>query len=48
MSLHSFRPQDAPSSDEMEIRTLYRQLLDGWNQRNADAFACAGYLGYPF
>ncbi len=39
MSVHSFRPQDVPSSDEMEIRTLYRQMLDGWNQRNADAFA---------
>ena len=39
MSLHAFRPQGAPSSDEMEVRTLYRELLDGWNQRNADAFA---------
>ena len=39
MSLHPFRPQGAPSSDEMEVRTLYRELLDGWNKRNADAFA---------
>ena len=39
MSLHAFRPQGAPSSDEMEVRMLYRELLDGWNQRNADAFA---------
>jgi uncharacterized protein (TIGR02246 family) len=39
MSVHSFRQQDTPSSDEMEVRTLYRQLLDGWNQRNADVFA---------
>src|SRR6266516_1115550 len=31
--------QDAPSSDELEVRTLYRELLDGWNQRNAEAFA---------
>ena len=39
MSSHSLRQQDAPSSDEMEVRTLYRELLDGWNKRNADAFA---------
>ena len=39
MNLHTFGQQDAPSSDETEIRTLYRQMLDGWNQRNADAFA---------
>jgi uncharacterized protein (TIGR02246 family) len=39
MSLHTFGEQDAPSSDEMEVRTLYRELLDGWNQRNPDAFA---------
>ncbi len=38
MSLHAFRPQGAPSSDEMEVRTLYQQVLDGWNQHNADAF----------
>ena len=39
MSSHPFRQQDAPSSDEIEVRTLYRQMLDGWNQRSADAFA---------
>src|SRR5437867_2935330 len=39
MSVHAFRPQGAPSSNEMEVRTLYRELLDGWNQRNAAAFA---------
>ena len=39
MSLHAFRPQGAPSSDELEVRTLYQQVLDGWNQHNADAFA---------
>ena len=39
MSLHAFRPQDASSSDEMEVRTLYQQMLDGWNRHNADAFA---------
>ena len=39
MSLHAFQRQGAPSSDEMEVRTLYQQLLDGWNQHNAAAFA---------
>ena len=39
MSGHTIRPQGAPSPDEMEVRTLYRELLDGWNQRNAEAFA---------
>lgn len=34
-------PQQASalSPCEDEIRTLYRRLLDSWNQRNADAFA---------
>ena len=39
MSFHSVRQQDPSSFDEMEVRTLYRHLLDGWNQHNADAFA---------
>ncbi len=39
MSVHAFRPQGASASDELEVRTLYRELLDGWNQRNAEAFA---------
>ena len=39
MSSHPFRQQDVPSSEEIEIRTLYRQIIDGWNQRSADAFA---------
>jgi uncharacterized protein (TIGR02246 family) len=39
MSLPPFRKQDNASSDETEIRTLYRQVLDGWNKRSADAFA---------
>src|SRR5256714_15679837 len=39
MSLDAFPPQGASSSDEMEVRRLYRELLDGWNQHNADAFA---------
>ena len=39
MSSHTFRQQDAPSSDEIEVRTLYRQMLDGWNKRSAEAVA---------
>ena len=39
MNSHPFRQQDAPSSDEIEVRTLYRQVIDGWNQRSADTFA---------
>ncbi len=39
MSDNVSRPQETPSSDEMEVRTLYQQLLHGWNQQNADAFA---------
>jgi uncharacterized protein (TIGR02246 family) len=36
------------SSNESEIRSLYRQLLDSWNQRSAGGFAAliaeAGYI----
>jgi uncharacterized protein (TIGR02246 family) len=39
MNSQTFRPQDSPSPDEIEVRELYRQMLDGWNKRNADAFA---------
>jgi len=39
MSSHPFRQQDAPSSDEIEVRALYQQIIDSWNQRSADAFA---------
>ena len=39
MSVDSIRPQDASSPDEREVRRLYRHVLDGWNQRSADAFA---------
>lgn len=39
MSLPLYRKQNASSSDEIEVRTLYRQMLDGWNKRSADAFA---------
>ena len=39
MNSQTFRPQDSPSPDEIEVRELYRQMLDGWKKRNADAFA---------
>lgn len=38
MSTPAFRPQDA-ASQEIEIRALYREMLDGWNKQNADASA---------
>jgi uncharacterized protein (TIGR02246 family) len=41
MSSQTFQPHDSPSTDEHEVRALYRQLLDGWNKRSADAFAAA-------
>lgn len=39
MNSHTFGPQDSPSPDEIEVRELYRQMLDGWNKRSAGAFA---------
>ncbi|TMB75961.1 MAG: SgcJ/EcaC family oxidoreductase, partial [Chloroflexi bacterium] len=39
MSSQTFQPQDSLSPDEIEVRALYRQILDGWNKRSADAFA---------
>src|SRR5262245_32640891 len=39
MSLQASQPQDSPSPDETEVRALYRELLDSWNRRSADAFA---------
>jgi uncharacterized protein (TIGR02246 family) len=39
MSSQTFRAQNSPSPDEVEVRELYRQILDGWNKRNAEAFA---------
>ncbi len=39
MSSQTFQQQNSPSPDEVEIRSLYRQMLDGWNQRSAAAFA---------
>lgn len=39
MSTDVFRPPEMPSADETEVRALYRQMLDGWNQRDGDACA---------
>ena len=39
MSTQPSRPQDSPPPDEIEVCALYRQLLDSWNKRNANAFA---------
>lgn len=39
MSSEIFRPEDLLSTDEIGVRTLYRQLLDGWNKRSAEAMA---------
>ena len=39
MNSQTFRPQDSPSTDETEVRALYREMLDGWNKRSASAFA---------
>ena len=38
MSTGSSHPQAAPSHDA-DIGALYQQLLDGWNQRDAAAYA---------
>jgi uncharacterized protein (TIGR02246 family) len=53
MSSQTSRSQDASSSDETEVKALYRQLLERWNQRDAAAFAalyekngsCIGFDG---
>lgn len=39
MSSQTYRPQNSPSPDEIEVRELYRQMLEGWNKRDAGAFA---------
>jgi uncharacterized protein (TIGR02246 family) len=39
MSTQVPRPQESLSPDEIEVRALYRQLLDGWNKRSADEYA---------
>ena len=32
-------PEDTFSLDEIAVRTLYQQLIDSWNRRNAEDFA---------
>ena len=39
MNNYPFQQQGSPSSDEIEVRRLYQQLLDSWNRRDAAAFA---------
>ncbi|MHB8599528.1 MAG: SgcJ/EcaC family oxidoreductase [Ktedonobacteraceae bacterium] len=41
MSSQAFQAQGSLSSDESAVVALYRQLLDGWNRRSADAFAAS-------
>ena len=41
MSAPPSREHDAPSTDENAVRALYRQMLEGWNTRNPQAFAAA-------
>ncbi|MEO7910061.1 MAG: SgcJ/EcaC family oxidoreductase [Roseiflexaceae bacterium] len=39
MSTQSSHPQAAQSRDTTDIGALYQQLLEGWNQRDAAAYA---------
>jgi|SRR3954465_4720894 uncharacterized protein (TIGR02246 family) len=39
MSTQSSQPQAAQSRDTADLGALYQQLLDGWNQRDAAAYA---------
>jgi uncharacterized protein (TIGR02246 family) len=39
MGSQAFQVHDSSSADETEVRALYRQMLDGWNKRNPDAYA---------
>ena len=39
MSTQAYHPHAAQSRDAADIGALYQQLLDGWNQRNAAAYA---------
>lgn len=38
-SVSGQQPLPPTAADEMEVRALYRQVLEGWNQRDAAAFA---------
>jgi uncharacterized protein (TIGR02246 family) len=39
MSTHASHPPAAQSRDTADISALYQKLLDGWNQRDAAAYA---------
>src|SRR3978361_2258297 len=39
MSVQPGREHAAPAPDESAVRTLYCQMVEGWNTRNAEAFA---------
>jgi uncharacterized protein (TIGR02246 family) len=39
MSTHASHPHAAQSRDTADISALYQELLDGWNQRDAAAYA---------
>lgn len=39
MDSHTSRQHSVPSSDEMEVRKLYQQIMAGWNEHNAEKFA---------
>jgi hypothetical protein len=41
MSSQTSPSKDVPSADEAEVKALYRQLLERWNQRDAAAFAAS-------
>ena len=41
MLLETIQPSSTSAIDEAAVRTLYQQLMDGWNQGSGTAFAVA-------
>jgi uncharacterized protein (TIGR02246 family) len=41
MSRDLFRSDPSSATEEAAVRSLYRDLLDAWNQRDAEGFAAA-------
>ncbi|MFZ0512980.1 MAG: hypothetical protein WAM14_15335 [Candidatus Nitrosopolaris sp.] len=39
MNYHTSQPSASESHDELVIRGLYQQMIDGWNKGNGQAFA---------
>jgi uncharacterized protein (TIGR02246 family) len=39
MNSPTYQPEHSPSTDETEVRALYKQLIEGWNKRSSDAMA---------